>query len=865
MKTEDWQQIEDLFHEALNVEAGDRSAYLMSACNGDESLRLEVESLLKAFEHEHSFMEQPAMSLGMKILSGGVAEELIGKTIGSYKIVRQLGRGGMGEVYLAEDGKLNRNVALKFFTSHHTDNVWMRRQLTKEARAVASLEHPNICAVYGIEQADGYDFIVMQYIEGETLDSLMANGPLELNKILELSDQIISALAAAHSHGIIHRDIKPQNIMVTAEGQIKVLDFGLAKVVQQKQNMERAAEDQSQLSQTGLIVGTVAYMSPEQLRAEELDFRSDIFSVGILLYELISGKNPYKRKSEADTISATLTTSPSPLAHPASKIPPALNAIVHKCLEKEKERRYQSANDLLSALNKFKSESRRRFHLSRRAIAALALLLLLVVGSTFAYFRFTRVDTSTASTPNKEIHTLAVLPPINESANPKAEYLGNGLTASLVNQLSRLSRLRVIAPSSLPGHQDRNLDLQKIGRDLKVDAVLVERIKERDGLLMFQTTLVSSANGATLWEDEYDILVAEIQTLPQVISEKIVLTLQLQVNEDDKQFLTKAQTDRPEAYKLYLLGRHYWSKRDKDNIKKAINYFKQATDIDPLYAQAWTGLADSYVLLNSVAYGDMPTEKAMTLARAAARKALEIDNTLCEAHTSLGVIKLRYEWQWLEAESEFKRAIELNPEYAPAHFWYSNVLSVMGREDEAIAESELARSLDPFSPLMSMNIGRAYYYAHQYDKALKQLIETLKEAPDNTKAEYVLGYVYLRMGMLQQAIQIFERFYPTQKAFAAAPLGYAYARAGRRDDALRILAELEELSKKGNISPHERAVIYIGLDDKEQAFAWLRKAYEERFFSLAYLMVDPMYDSLRADPRFADLARDMNLKPKGQG
>ncbi len=851
MKTEDWQQIEDLFHEALNVEAAQRSAYVLAACNGDEALRLEVESLLGAFEQEHSFMEQPVMSLGMKVLSDDPVEELSGKTIGSYKIVRQLGRGGMGEVYLAEDQKLNRNVALKFFTSHHTDDVWMRRQLTKEARAVASLEHPNICAIHGIEQADGYDFIVMQYIEGETLDSLMAKGTLELNRILDLGDQIISALAAAHSHGIIHRDIKPQNIMVTADGQIKVLDFGLAKVVQQKQNMERAVEDQSQLSQTGLIVGTVAYMSPEQLRAEELDFRSDIFSVGILLYELISGKNPYKpnkQTSQAETISATLTSCPPPLAHPATRIPPTLNALVHKCLEKGKERRYQSANDLRSALNTFKSTSRRRFHLSRRAVAAFALLLLLAVGLSLAYVRLTRVQ------------TLAVLPLINESPDSNNEYLSAGLTASLVNQLSRLSSLRVKAPSFPNGYQAESMGLKKLGLLLNVDTLLVRKIKQSGEAVVLQINLVNTADGSSLWQEEYTVPIAELARLQNEIFEKIISILHLSVSGDERRLVAKGRTENSKAFELYLQGRHYWSKRSKENIQKAIDYFTEATDADPLYALAWTGLADSYTMLPTVAYGTMPTKDAMSKAKAAARRALEIDETLCEAHISMGVIKLKSDWNWQEAEREFKRAIELNPDNASAHFWYTELLTVTGRFQEAIAESEIARGIDPLSPPVNMNMGRSLYRARDYDRAIEYLKRTLVDDPKNASALYVLGYAYQQKGMSKEAIEIFEKIYANDQMIGAAPLGYAYARAGRKAEALEILRVIEEHSKNKYVPAQERAIIYMGLDDKDQAFSWLEKSFEEHFAPLIYLTSDPVFDSLRSDARFADLARRINLQ-----
>jgi serine/threonine protein kinase/Flp pilus assembly protein TadD len=846
MKLKDWQQIEDLFHAALEVEAAARPAYLEAACEGDESLRVEVESLLGVFERDRGFMERPALSLGLRVLSDGEVGTLAGRTIGPYKIVRLLGR-GMSEVYLAEDQRLNRNVALKFFTGRYLDDEWVRRQLTKEAQALARLEHPNICAVYGLERAGGYDFIVMQYVEGETLASLMSRGPLELDVILDLAAQIARALAAAHAEGIIHRDIKPQNVVVTAAGQAKVLDFGLAKIVEQTHGRARAEEEErSQVSQSGLIVGTVPYMSPEQLRAEEVDFRTDIFSVGVLLYELISGRNPHKQASDADTISATLTTRPQPPTHPEAKIPRALEAVVLKCLEKDKAARYQSAGELLAALRVLPRAPARRLRIAPRMAAALVILLLLIVGLSLEYFRSGRVS------------TLAVLPLINESGNPDAEYLGSGLTQSLVSQLSSFPDLRVYAPSSVPAG---DLDAAAVGRNLKAETLLVEKIKRRGELLRLEATLLRAADGAALWQAEYDLSVQGAQALPAEISKNVLLTLRPSAGGALQKLAVGSLTEQPEAYRLYLLGRHYWGKRDEENIKKAISYFTQATEVDPLFAQAWAGLADSYVLLPTVAYGSVPTKDALPKARAAAKRALEIDERLCDAHISMGVVKLRYDWDWPEAEREFKRAIELNPSNSSAHYWYANLLSVTGRFNEAIAESEAAKELDPFSPIVVMNLGRAYYRARDYNRAAAYFKRLLEEDPNNSSASYVLGYVYLQQGLYGQAIEIFEKIASSNKWLAAAPLGYAYAKAERKADALKILAEMEEHSKTSNIPPQERAIIYIGLGDKDLAFSWLEKAYEERFASIIALTSDPMFDSLRSDARFASLARKINLNP----
>jgi tetratricopeptide (TPR) repeat protein len=860
MKVKDWQKIEDLVHSALAVEAGRRAAYVAAACGGDESLRVEVESLLGAFEGGQSMLEQPAFSLGMKVLSeDALAEGMVGRTIGPYKIARLLGRGGMGAVYLAEDDKLGRRVALKFFTSRVLDDEHARAQMAREARSAARLDHPNICAVHGLEEIEGHHFIVMQYVEGETLDALLARGAPAAARAFHIAGQTVAALAAAHAQGVIHRDVKPQNVMVTGDGQVKVLDFGLAKVVGQTQG--GTPKGQSRISHAGLIVGTVPYMSPEQLRGEPLDFRTDVFSAGVLLYELFSGTNPYKRGSEAETISAILTSPLPRLGPSAAKVPRELEAILRRCAEKEKGRRYASAGELLSALSTIRERPSRR--VTPAALAAFALLALLTAALLTVYLRGARAPAGAAQAPAPSAAvardmTLAVLPLFVEGEAAEAESLAGGLTQSLVSQLSKLSRLRVKSPSSVPGLREARFDPQQLGRDLHADAVLVGSISGSGGRLTLRTTLSRTDDGAVLWRGEHPLQGDGIPNLHREIAEKVVQTLQPPLSTSDRDLLARNQTESAAAYRLYLLGRHYWYKRDETNIRLAINYFKRATEIDPLFALAWAGLADSYSQLPTVAYGSVPTGEAMPMARAAAKKALEIDPDLCDAHVSLGMVKLRYEWEWQGAESEFRRAIELNPESAPAHFWYANLLGVMGRPAEALAESERAKELDPFSPLVVMNLGRAYYRARDYDRASDYLERVVAEDPKNSSALYVLGYVYLSKGMNEEALKVFEKVSAANEWLGAAPLGHTYGRLGRRAEALKIL---DKMGGKKDLPAMERAIVYIGLGDNDRAFEWLTQAYRERFGSLIALTCDPIFDSLRPDPRFAALAAEMNLKP----
>jgi TolB-like protein len=592
-------------------------------------------------------------------------------------------------------------------------------------------------------------------------------------------------------------------------------------------------------------------MSPEQLRAERLDFRSDIFSIGVVLYELISGKRPFARDSDAEVISAILTSQPVPLTHNSENVLPELARIVFKCLEKEQEHRYQSASELLYDLNSFqqdpvKSAQRHRF-LGLRLAVVFALLMILVAAWSFMYRHWARS------------YTLAVLPINNESHDASLDYLEDGFAESLINQLSRLPKLRINAFTTVSGYRGSGIQPQQIGRDLGVDSVLMGRIIRQGDSLVLQTNLINTADGSEIWVERYDINQIAIPDLQEKVSEKIASNLELQLGAPEKKSLTARDTKNDEAFQEYLRGRFYWKNRNKDNIQKAIEKFKAAIELDPAFARAYAGLADCYVLMNTSTYGSMPTDEAMNRARAAAKQALEIDNTLPEAHTALGVINLKYDWDWQEAERQFKQAINLNPDYAPAHYWYSNLLTITGRQAEAVAESTIDKHLDPFSPSTRVNSCREFYYGRQYDKAAACFNEILKEDPQNVIAQHALGFVYEQQGMNEEAIRIFENLPDTNRVLKIVALGYSYGRAGRKAEALRVLAEAEEISKHTYIPPFEFAVIYLGLGDKEHVFVWLEKAYEDRFATLIYLTVDPAFDNIRADPRFGDLARRLNL------
>ncbi|HEY9502201.1 MAG TPA: protein kinase, partial [Pyrinomonadaceae bacterium] len=792
MSSDQWQRIEDLFHAASQLKPSDQLDYLKRESGDDPSLVAEVQSLIEA--SNDALLETPAVSLGFKVLSNiSKPGALVGRTVGHFNVTKLLGAGGMGEVYLATDQKLERQVALKFLNRGFGNDEWLRSQLILEARAVAQLENQNICSIHGLENEDGQDFIAMQYVEGETLQSRLTLGPLSIDLALDFAEQIASALSAAHEHGIVHRDVKTQNIIVTPNDQIKVLDFGLAKFVKPIEQTKNTTE----LDQTSApgILGTVAYMSPEQAEGEELDARSDIFSFGIVFYEMLAGENPFLCDNKSKTLEAIKNDAPDL----ELDLPRQLLNILKRCLEKNPNLRFNDARTLKSEIKAFRRsrepspfftwvQSRNFKYL---AAAAAVLLVVILASSAFVYQK------------TSSVHSIALLQIQNRSGDANLDYLSQGLTRSLFDKFSYLTRLQVKAPSTMPFDREQNVDLGRAGRDLSVESVLSGEILKHDQSLLLRLSLLDTSNGGTKWQEEFNLDAANMFVLQDDITRKVVSSLGLWIIGGERKRLNKHQTDNDEALRKYMLGRQFSGlKRGRENLQKAIGYFEQAIELDPSFAEAYSGLSDCYAVMNNVANGPIAPSVAMAKARWNAQQALDLDDSLPEAHTSLGIVNLRFDWNWEKAESEFKRAIELKPVYAPAHFWYSNLLSALGRNDEAIIESTISKDLDPYSLLAEQNYGRSLYYARRTTEARDYFANLISQNDQFLPFQHMMALVQLQLGHYQSAIDILERMRRNDPLYGTAALGYAYGRAGQPNKAQNILRELDDASKRDPVPPH---------------------------------------------------------------
>ncbi len=790
---------------------------------------------------------------------------MIGQTVSHYVVREKLGHGGMGVVYKAEDTRLKRPVALKFLSPDLEHDAQAIERFEREARAASGLNHPNICAVHDIGEHAGRHFIVMELLEGTPLDLQVGGGPLATDRIVELGIQLADALQAAHAQGLLHRDVKPANVFVTTRGQAKLLDFGLAKP--HGSFLAGAESTQGLLTGRGEVLGTVAFMSPEQVRGEALDVRTDLFSLGAVLYEMATGKHAFAGATSGTVQDMILNRPSIPAGRVNPELPPRLEDIINKALEKDRSLRYQTAADLQTDLLRVKRDldsarlsvgsatagpdTRARWAKTRPAllISATALVALTAAGAWFALSR-----------PSGEaIESVAVLPFVNSSGNPETEYLSDGITESLINNLSQFPTLRVSARSTVFRYKGQQADPQKVGKDLNVRAVLSGRLLQRGDMLVLRTELMDVANGSQLWGHEYTRRTDDVFGLQEELSTEISERLRLRLTNEDRDRLTKRSTQDPEVYRLYLQGRYHWYKRTPEGTMRAAEYLRQAIDKDPRYALAYAALADAY---NSGSFFNVvPPRELMEKAKAAGEKALAIDDELAEAHAALGYASFTYDWDWTAATKHFDRALALDATIVSNYSYYPFYLTVGGHSDEAIRVAKRALDRDPVSAALSHNLAVQLILAKQYDAAIEECRRTIDLDPGFGIAYEVMAGAYAAKGRYQEALPLMARAVEINpaNAFAVGQLGSIRGRLGQRPEALHVLDQLTRAANERYVPALAYAVVHVGLGNTDLALDWLDKAYEERSNRLAYLGLEPVWEPLRSDARFNDLLRRIGL------
>jgi serine/threonine-protein kinase len=833
---ERFQKIESLVSLAQERQPTERSRFLAEACAGDDDLRQRVEAMLQAHQHLDSFLVHAPPALVAEALqaedgevSAQPSEPLVLND--RYIIERELGRGGMGRVLVAQDAKLNRKVAIKFLVTGMHDEQALRR-FEQEARAAGSLNHPNVLVIYDAGLHQGRPYIISELLEGDTLRGRLAGTPLPISAAVDYAVQLAEGLAAAHAKGIVHRDLKPENLFITEDGRLKILDFGIAKLTVPKipsGNLEEPLQ-----TQPGAILGTIGYLSPEQIRGEPADERSDLFSAGLILYEMFSGKRAFQEASPLETAYAILNAEPSELP---AQVTATMKEIIRHCLKKGPEERFQSARELGVQLRAAANE------LSLRSV-------------------LNEYQAPSRRNDLGQISSIAALPFVNLSGDPSNEYFSDGLTEELINALAKVEDLRVAARTSAFQFKGKNSDVREIGRRLGVAAVLEGSVRKEGDSLRITAQLISTSDGYHLWSETYDREMTQVFAIQEDISRAIVETLKLRAAEKRSGPLVTRHTEHPEAHDLYLRGRYFWNKRGQEGAKKSIQYFQQAIEKDPHYAPAYAGLADAYLSLAfSFDAGTVPPGEAAPRAKAAALKALELDDRLAPAHISLAFVCFLYEWDWNEAEKQFQRALALDPRYPHTHHWYSHYLLALGRVEESLAHSKRALELDPLDAILNTHMGWHHLYSHQYELAIEHLRNALEMDPNNFHSQRELGRAYAEKGWYREAVSLLRKALRQAKGdgFAQAGLGYAYATWGKSNEARRSLEHLRRLSPRRYISPYFPAAIHAGLGEKEMALEQLERAYEERSDALVYLKVEPMFSSLRSLPRFKRLVQRMGL------
>lgn len=789
---------------------------------------------------------------------------MIGQDFSHYSIIERLGEGGMGVVYRARDLTLHRDVALKFLNIDILDDRLAREKILQEARAISALNHPNICTIYEVGEAEGRPYLAMEYLEGHPLNREIASGGLSPEVLVRYGIQLADALGHAHERSIVHRDFKPGNVIVTSSGRVKVLDFGLSLRIETK-----VSEDTTQYEGTRgaqhPVTGTLPYAAPELLRGQEADARSDIWALGIVLYELAAGRRPFRGGTLYELSWAILRETPSPISPP---LPSVLQSVIDKCLDKDPSQRYHSGGEVRAALETASTASRSKRPAfaanegqgaatpgtqTRRWLlygaSAIAALVLLVAGLRWSG---RKPHTPTVGVPGA-IQSLAVLPLENLSGDPAQEYFADGMTDALITQLSQIRKLRVISRTSVMQYKRTQKPLSEIARDLNVDAVVEGSVVRANGRVRINAQLIDARNDRNLWTESYQNDLSDILALQSSVARAIAAEVQVQLTPEEGAGLSNIRPVKPEAYEAYLHGLHSLNERTPSDLQSAISSFEKAIELDPSYALAYAGLAEGYTLLTI--YGEIPPPTAMPKAKSAAQHALAIDDSLAEAHAVLADVEWSYDWNASAADTAFRHSLLLNPSYATAHQWYALYLSNVGSSEQAIVHINLAQKLDPFSLIIKVNVGWCYYIARRFDEAIKLLRKVEDSDPDFWAVHSSLGQTYLAKGDFGEAIQELEwaRRLSPESTRNMALLADSYALAGRNAEARKLLNELIALSRRRYVSPAYMGIVCIGLGQRGQALDWLEKAYADHSDWMTLLETEPVFDRLRSEPRFQEL------------
>jgi TolB-like protein/Flp pilus assembly protein TadD/predicted Ser/Thr protein kinase len=798
------------------------------------------------------------------------------QTVSHYRIVEQVGAGGMGVVYRAHDDRLNRDVALKFLPDelNHDENA--RALLIREARTASALNHPNICTIYDVGEEAGKIYIVMEFVSGRSLAEQIPEDGLPVETVIRYGEQIADAMAHAHERGVIHRDLKTPNVIVMPGGRVKVLDFGLAKYMSPGE-ITLKTQSISTLTTEGAIVGTMHYMAPELFRGEPADARSDVWALGVVLYEMANGKRPFRGRTSYELSSMILHDSPPSLR---DNVPLGLRSVIEHCLAKEPAQRYQHASEIRAALEALRTNSAvipasaiqapaiqapailpgaaaGRSRLSRALSVSSAVLALLLVAALV----WKLVEVKWRGSPAvgaASIQSLAVLPLENLTGDPKQDYFADGMCDALITELSQIKKLRVISRTSVMQYKDKHESPAQIAQELGVDALVEGSVLRSDDRVRISAELVQPRTGQNLWAHSYERTVTDILALQSDVARDIVTQIQIQLTQPEQERLAKTRTVVPAAYDAYLQGNYYVAKRTGEAVTEAVADYRQAIQLDPTYAPSYAGLAAALTL--AADYKDVASSEVLPEAEAAAVKALQLDDNLASAHAVLGQIRA-YRLEWPGVLDEFKRAIELNPGEANSHHWYALALAAAGRNDEAISEMKLAQELDPRSLIINANLSWVLYLAGRYEEAVAQAQKTVAMDPSFAVAHGCLGQAYLAQREYAKALQELQQALAlsgNETSFKA-ELGNAYAVAGKKAEALGILHDLLQMSSRQYVSPYSIALVYVGLDQKDEAFRWLDKAYDERSVRLINIAVHPRFASLHSDPRFATLVQRIGL------